>query len=103
MLGLVPTEVRAVLALWHSGPLTIGDLARRLHMSSAASSIMMDRLQERGFVERVPHSVDRRRVVARLTPTAEQALKDAGERIGGNTGINPGTTPIDPMPPSQST
>lgn len=102
-LGLLPTEIRALIALWHTGPATIGDLAHDLHMSSAASSIMCDRLQARGFVERVPHPTDGRRVVVRLTAAAQQTLMDAGLKIAATARIEPRPALIDPIRPAEPT
>lgn len=43
------------------------ELARVLGISSAAATGIVDRLEARGHVERLPHDSDRRRTVVRLT------------------------------------
>lgn len=49
------------------GPVGPAELARRLAVSTAASTGIVDRLAARGHVERRPHDVDRRRTEVHLT------------------------------------
>lgn len=60
-------DLQVLRLLLGTGPLRVGDLARRRHSSVATASARLDRLEKRGFVvrERVPD--DRRAVWARLT------------------------------------
>lgn len=60
-------EVLAIAYLGMHGQLGPTDLAQRLHLRSGAITALLDRLEERGFVERHPHPGDRRRVIVRLT------------------------------------
>lgn len=50
------------------------ELARRLEVSSAASTGIVDRLAERGHVERQPHDGDRRRTEVHLTDSAREEV-----------------------------
>lgn len=50
------------------------DLARRLGVTSAAASGIVDRLEARGHVQRVPHRVDGRRVSVVMSPAARQEV-----------------------------
>jgi DNA-binding MarR family transcriptional regulator len=47
--------------------LTAGDLVRRTMVTTGAMTNRIDRLEERGYVVRVPSTVDRRSVTVRLT------------------------------------
>ena len=47
--------------------LTLGELSRRLMVSNGNVTGLVERLAERGQVARVPHKVDRRVVLVRLT------------------------------------
>ena len=47
--------------------LTAGDLVRQTMVTTGAMTNRIDRLEERGYVERVPSTVDRRSVTVRLT------------------------------------
>jgi DNA-binding MarR family transcriptional regulator len=53
-----------------AGQCTVGALARRLGVTSAEVRLLVDRMEEHGFVERVRDADDRRVVWVRLTPSA---------------------------------
>ncbi|GAA1390754.1 MarR family winged helix-turn-helix transcriptional regulator [Luteococcus peritonei] len=50
------------------------DLARSLHVTSAAATGLVDRLQARGHVEREPHPSDRRRTQLRVTEAGRREV-----------------------------
>ena len=58
----------------HVGP---ADVARHLGITTASATAMVDRLVSSGHVQRHPHDSDRRRVVLRHTPKAENDLWQA--------------------------
>lgn len=62
------SDMTAVMQLSEHGPMGVADLARRLGVSSPATTVLVDRLERAGHVERVRDPVDRRRV--RVTDTA---------------------------------
>ncbi|WP_244931935.1 MarR family transcriptional regulator [Nocardioides sp. W7] len=64
--GLGETEL---VTLEHLADNSVGpaELARRLTVSTAASTGIVDRLEARGHVERRPHAHDRRRTEVHLT------------------------------------
>ena len=51
------------------------ELSRSLHLTTGAMTAVLDRLAERGHLERVRHPSDRRKVVLRLTPKAHEAAR----------------------------
>jgi MarR family 2-MHQ and catechol resistance regulon transcriptional repressor len=55
-------------ALYHLGPLSLGELADKLLVTGGNVTYVMDRLEGRGLVARVRSEDDRRVVHARLTP-----------------------------------
>lgn len=55
-------------------PLTMGELASRLGLSTPATTGRVDRLEERGLVRRERSPVDRRRVELRTTDRADAAV-----------------------------
>jgi DNA-binding MarR family transcriptional regulator len=71
-------DLQVLRLLLGTGPLRVGELARRRHVSVATASARLDRLEKRGLVvrERVPD--DRRAVWARLTDTGRAVA--AGSR-----------------------
>jgi DNA-binding MarR family transcriptional regulator len=65
-LGLNATDLRCLDWLVE-GPRSAGDLARLTDLSSAATTTLIDRLEEKEFVRRVPDPGDRRRVLVEMT------------------------------------
>lgn len=65
--GLSPAEFGALEALYHKGPLLLGDLQRKTLVTSGGMTYVVDRLVSRGYVERVRCSSDRRASYASLT------------------------------------
>ncbi len=68
-MGVNVSDMTAILWLNEHGPVGGAELARRLGISTAATTVLVDRLERAGHVERVRDTVDRRRVT--LTETAE--------------------------------
>ncbi|RZT86917.1 DNA-binding MarR family transcriptional regulator [Pseudonocardia sediminis] len=62
------TDMNAIMLLTEHGPMGATALAGRLGVTLAATTILVDRLERAGHVERVRDSTDRRRVT--LTETA---------------------------------
>lgn len=71
--GLTYPQYLVMLALWTDGPLSVGDLGRRLRLDSGTLTPLVKRLEGAGRVERRRDQHDERRVV--VSPTAE------GERL----------------------
>jgi DNA-binding MarR family transcriptional regulator len=65
-LGLNPSEVDAMEHLMDE-PMGPVELSRRLHMTSASATVLVDRLEEAGHVSREADPQDRRRRVVRPT------------------------------------
>ena len=75
--GLTPQQHQALLSI-RSFPdrdeITIGELAEHLCIRQNSAVELADRLGALGLVTRRQSDEDRRRVLLRLTPTAEKAL-----------------------------
>ena len=69
-LSVNDTDLSAMEHLMTNGPLTPTDLARHLGISTAAATVMVDRLTAVGHVHREPHAHDRRKVVVVPTPAS---------------------------------
>lgn len=72
-LGLNLSEVDAMEHLMGE-PIGPVELSRRLHMSSASATVLVDRLEEAGHVVREPDPRDGRRRVVRPTPKGARAV-----------------------------
>ncbi len=62
--------------LLRTGPTGPTDVARRLDISTAATTLVLDRLQAAGHLTRSPHASDRRKVL--LTPAPRSAAAAQG-------------------------
>lgn len=71
---LSPGEFGVLEALYHKGPLLLGDIQRKVLVSSGGVTYLVDRLQQRGLVERRPCATDRRATYAALTEEGEAML-----------------------------
>lgn len=77
--GLEETDLTlsqfAVLeALYHLGPLNLGDLARRILTSSGNLTLVVDNLEKRGLAKRRQQGKDRRFVLASITPGGRKLI-----------------------------
>lgn len=69
----------ALMLLYYSrrGALPLGKISDRLQVHRASVTNVVDKLCERGYVERVPHATDRRAVLARITAEGRRAAEAA--------------------------
>lgn len=66
-MGLEASELAALEHLQAAGPMTLGRLGERLSMSPGAVTALVDRLERKGYVERIPNPKDRRSALVRET------------------------------------
>ncbi len=66
-------QMRALMAVGHGPSCTMGELASRLGIGVSAATGLVDRLVERGVLERESDSADRRVVRVRLSPAGIRA------------------------------
>lgn len=75
--GLTLPQVMLLRAIRELGDVTVKRLAVDISLSQATVTTILDRLEERGLVERLRSSRDRRIVNARLTRLGEEMLATA--------------------------
>jgi DNA-binding MarR family transcriptional regulator len=73
---LTPPQVHAVMWLGLDGPLTMGELARRVGVTEKTITGIVDRLEAAGYLARERDLADRRVVRARLTPRGNDVHLD---------------------------
>lgn len=73
--GLTVTEFAILEVLYHKGPLLLGEVQRRILVSSGGVTYLVDRLAEKGLVERRECSEDRRARYAALTAQGEELIQ----------------------------
>jgi len=84
VLEVNPTDMKAMEHLIQEGSLSPTELAGRLGISTAAATLVVDRLVEVGHVDRRPHPHDRRRVVVVPRPASVgRAMAELMPMIGG--------------------
>jgi len=66
--GLTWTEFEILEAIYHKGPLLLGDIQKKILLTSGGVTYTVDRLAEKGLVIRKECETDRRARYAALTP-----------------------------------
>jgi DNA-binding MarR family transcriptional regulator len=74
--GLGATDYQALNLLDLEGPLSGGELARRLGLTTGATTRLIDRLEAADVARRVPDPDDRRRIAVEATGRLPTALDD---------------------------
>ena len=77
---VTPTEFGILEALYHKGPLLLGDLQKKILLSSGGVTYTVDRLAEKGLVERQDCPGDRRARYAALTGKGSALMRDVFPR-----------------------
>ena len=72
---LTMPQFRALVMLRRWGPQTGRELAGRLHVTPGTLVPLVDRLEEQGYLRRVPDQQDRRLTWLELTPKADRLFK----------------------------
>jgi MarR family transcriptional regulator, 2-MHQ and catechol-resistance regulon repressor len=72
--GLSSTAFGVLEALYHKGQLLIGEVSEKILLTSGSTTYVVDRLEERGLVRRVPASHDRRATYLELTAEGERFI-----------------------------
>jgi MarR family transcriptional regulator, 2-MHQ and catechol-resistance regulon repressor len=73
--GLTVGEFGILESLFHKGPMLLGEVQRRILVSSGGITYLVDRLEAKGLVERRDCPGDRRARYAALTPEGEALIR----------------------------
>jgi MarR family transcriptional regulator, 2-MHQ and catechol-resistance regulon repressor len=71
---LTLTEFGILEVLYHKGPLLLGEVQKRILVSSGGVTYLVDRLEKKGFVTREECEGDRRARYASLTAAGEEVI-----------------------------
>jgi DNA-binding MarR family transcriptional regulator len=74
-MGLEVSELSALEHLQAAGPMTLGRLGEGLSMSPGTVTALVDRLERKGYAERIPNPKDRRSARARDRGGLEESLE----------------------------
>jgi DNA-binding MarR family transcriptional regulator len=80
--GLSESDVETLEALIDVGATTAGRLSELTGLTSGAVTRVIDRLEQAGYVRRVPDVADRRRVIVEIDPEKSAAIQAALGRLG---------------------
>lgn len=75
--GLTSPQLAALHAVRRLGPVTVGAVAREVHLGHATVTGILTRIEERGLVVRTRGSNDRRSVLVELTDEGHKVLEEA--------------------------
>jgi DNA-binding MarR family transcriptional regulator len=90
-MGLEASELAALEHLQAAGAMNQKRLGARLSMSPGAITAMIDRLQRRGYVERIPNPEDRRSALVNITRAGiEESLRHLWPYIMDMKGVEEG-------------
>lgn len=73
---LTTGEFAVLELLYHKGPMLLGEVQKRVLVSSGGTTFLVDRLEKRGLVARQACPTDRRARYAQLTAAGEKLLRD---------------------------
>lgn len=72
---LTLAEFGILEALHHKGPMLLGEVQKKILVSSGGITYLVDRLEKKGLVERQECPTDRRARYAALTPAGEELIR----------------------------
>jgi MarR family 2-MHQ and catechol resistance regulon transcriptional repressor len=72
--GLNLTDFAILEILLNKGDLPISTIGARIPLTNGSMTIAIDRLEQKGFVERIAHETDRRTKLVHLTPKGKKAI-----------------------------
>ena len=79
--GLTESDVEALEVLLDSGSSTAGRLSELMGLTTGAVTRVIDRLEQAGYVRRVPDPTDRRRVIVEVVSEQAAAVESTLDRV----------------------
>jgi DNA-binding MarR family transcriptional regulator len=80
--GLSESDVEALELLIDTGSATAGKLSDLMGLTTGAITRVVDRLEQAGYVRRIPDPADRRRVIVEVVPDKVAAVEATMARVG---------------------
>jgi DNA-binding MarR family transcriptional regulator len=80
--GLGITDSKTISTLMQEGPMTAGDLATRLSLTTGAVTSVIDRLEKANLAKRVADPHDRRKVIVEVEVTRLHQMGNTYDSIG---------------------
>lgn len=80
--GLGITDSKTISTLMQEGPMTAGEIANRLNLTTGAVTSVIDRIEKAGFANRIADPKDRRKVVVKVNAKNLENMGKIYESIG---------------------
>jgi DNA-binding MarR family transcriptional regulator len=80
--GLGITDMKTISTLMQEGPMTAGQIAARLSLTTGAITSVIDRLEKAGIAKRYPDAKDRRKVIVKVVPERIKQTGNTYDSIG---------------------
>ncbi len=80
--GLGITDMKTISVLMQEGPMTAGQIAKRLSLTTGAVTNVIDRLGRRDIVKREPDTKDRRKVIVAVNRPRIATMDNVYSSIG---------------------
>lgn len=75
--SITAAQLNCLLALYEEGPLSLSEIAKIIMVKSSTVTGIIDRLEQKGLVQRLRNSPDRRVITIELTSTGRKMVKNA--------------------------
>src|SRR3954451_15436277 len=79
--GLSESDIETLEQLIDMGATTAGRLSEITGLTSGAVTRVIDRLEQAGYVRRVPDRTDRRRVIVEVVPEKTASIRSTLDRV----------------------
>ena len=76
-LEMCGSDFAVLEALLHKGPLPVNEIGKKVLLTSGSITVAVDRLEDKGLVERRAHGTDRRTKVVHLTREGKKLIARA--------------------------
>ena len=77
-----PGQGRVIFTLWKEDGISMSEIAARTSLGKSTLTETIDRLEEAGYIERIPSSTDRRVSLIQMTETTEK-LQPKFQHVSG--------------------
>jgi MarR family 2-MHQ and catechol resistance regulon transcriptional repressor len=73
-LQMCGSDFAVLEALLHKGPLAVNEIGKKVLLTSGSITVAVDRLEDKGLVERRAHNTDRRAKIVHLTKEGRKLI-----------------------------
>ena len=74
--GLSPAQMHTIEIVGHGASLRMKELAKKMGVTTGTLTVMIDRLEQQGLLQRTPHETDRRSYLIALTEKGQDLFAE---------------------------